>query len=169
MGAAVIASGQIAFWLLAAASLAGAAIVVFVSDVSRMALGLGVFLLSVAGWFLYFGQTFLAMAQLFVYVGGVLVLVLFAIMLVHRPQGGDPSLSSRHDIDVAAVALSIFGILVVSLRTVWSRLTETPLAASANVISTEFLGRYLLQFEAAGLLLLAGLVAVIVIVGGERE
>lgn len=162
-------TGQIAFWLLAAISLAGAVTVVFGRDVTRMALGLGAFLLGVAGWFLYFSQTFLAMAQVFVYVGGVLVLVLFAIMLVHRSEGGDPALESRHDVDVAAVALSVFGIMVVSLRGVWGRLVDTPVAAPVNAISEQFLGRYLVHFEAAGLLLLVALVAALVIVGGERE
>lgn len=162
-------SGQIAFWLLTAASFAGAATVVFTKDVTRMAVGLGAFLLSVAGWFLYFNQTFLAIVQVFVYVGGVLVLILFAIMLVHRSEGGDPTLTSRHDVDVAAVALSIFGIMVVALRTIADRLSETPLPAPVNEISLALLGRYLPHFEAAGLLLLAALVAAVVIMGGERE
>jgi len=165
----VTLSGQIAFWLLTAASFAGAASVVFSKDVSRMAVGLGAFLLSVAGWFLYFNQTFLAVVQVFVYVGGVLVLILFAIMLVHRSEGGDPMLTSRHDVDVAAVALSIFAIMVVVLRSVSNRITESPLPSTVNDISAAFLGRYLPHFEAAGLLLLAALVAAVVIVGGERE
>ncbi|MBU4557274.1 MAG: NADH-quinone oxidoreductase subunit J [Actinobacteria bacterium] len=162
-------SGQLAFWILAALSVAGAATVVFGRDVTRMVLGLGAFLLSVAGWFLFFGQTFLAVAQVFVYVGGVLVLVLFAIMLVHRAEGADPALTSRHDVDIAAVALSVFGIMVVSLRSAWPSMTEGPVPTSTTQVSAQFLGAYLPHLEAAGLLLLAALVAAIVIMGGEGE
>lgn len=162
-------SGSVIFWLLALVSLAGTGTVVFAKDVTRMAVGLGVFLLGVAGWFLYFHQTFLAMAQVFVYVGGVLVLVLFAIMVVHRSEGGDPVLSSRHDLDIATVAVSIFAIMVVALRTVADRLNESPVAASAASLPKALLGTYLPHFEAAGLLLLAALVAAVVISGGERE
>ena len=61
-------------------------------DVMRMALGLGAFLMAVAGFFAYYGFGFLALAELFVYVGGVLVLVLFAIMLVQRSGAGAPVL-----------------------------------------------------------------------------
>jgi NADH:ubiquinone oxidoreductase subunit 6 (subunit J) len=74
------------FWGLSAVALFGALAVVFVRDVMRMALGLGAFLMAVAGFFAYYGFGFLALAELFVYVGGVLVLVLFAIML--RCSGG---------------------------------------------------------------------------------
>ncbi|MDO9108572.1 MAG: NADH-quinone oxidoreductase subunit J [Coriobacteriia bacterium] len=162
-------SGQLAFWVLAAISVLGAATVVFGRDVTRMVLGLGAFLLSVAGWFLFFGQTFLAVAQVFVYVGGVLVLVLFAIMLVHRAEGKDPALTSRHDVDIAAVALSVFGIMVVSLRSVWPRMTEGPVPTSTTQVSEQLLGAYLPHLEAAGLLLLAAMVAAIVIMGGEGE
>lgn len=162
-------SSQVVFWLLAAGSLAGAVTVVFSRDVSRMALGLGAFLLAVAGWFLYFGQTFLAVSQVFVYVGGVLVLVLFAIMLVHRTEGGDPALESRHDIDVITVAVSVFLIMVFSLRSVWPLMTEGPVPSATADVSAQLLGRYLPHFEAAGLLLLAALVAAVVIAGGERE
>lgn len=162
-------TGTVLFWMLAAASFAGAATVVFGRDVTRLALGLGTFLLSVAGWFLYFNQTFLAMAQVFVYVGGVLVLVLFAIMLVHRAEGGDPRLESRHEIDVATVAVSVFAVMVAALWGVTGKLTLAPSPAPVRAISAALLGEYLPHFEAAGLLLLAALVAAVVIMGGERE
>jgi len=83
------------FWALAALALIGALAVVIARDVMRMALGLGAFFLGVAGFFAYYGFGFLALAELFVYVGGVLVLVLFAIMLVHRSPEGGPVLESR--------------------------------------------------------------------------
>ncbi len=103
------------FWLLAAVALIGALAVVFVRDVMRMALGLGAFLLAVAGFFAYYGFGFLALAELFVYVGGVLVLVLFAIMLVHRSGAGAPVLESRVDglavVSAAAVSILLFAML----------------------------------------------------------
>lgn len=173
---------MLAYWALAALSLIGAMTVVFTRDVTRMALGLGTFLLAVAGWFLYFSQVFLAIAQVFVYVGGVLILVLFAIMLVHRPtrarsagtaedagttdEGG---LGTRHDIASVMVAFGVFVLVVMSLRSVWPGMTELPVAAGTGALADVLLGGLLPHFEAAGLLLLAALVAALVIVGGERE
>ena len=164
-------TAQIAFWVLAAVTLGGAATVVVSRDLARMVLGLGAFLLGVAGWFLYFTHAFLAAAQVFVYVGGVLILVLFALMLVHRTEAGRPDLESRHGLDSALVALGVFVLIVQSLRGVWGGMTTVREGASGGLdaLSSLLLGDYLVHFEAVGLLLLAALVAAIVITGGERR
>jgi len=91
------------FWALAGVAVVGALAVVLSREVMRMALGLGAFLLALAGLFAYFGFGFLALAELFVYVGGVLILILFAIMLVHRTGEGRTELVLR-DVTVPAVA-----------------------------------------------------------------
>lgn len=164
-------TGQIAYWVLAVVTLAGAATVVLSRDIARMVLGLGAFLLGVAAWFLYFTHVFLAAAQVFVYVGGVLILVLFALMLVHRTEAGRPELESRHGLDSALVALGVFVLLVQSLRGVWGGMTALSERGAGEVgsLSSLLLGDYLVHFEAAGLLLLVALVAAIVILGGDRE
>lgn len=162
-------STQIAYWALAAIGLTGAVTVVFTRDVARMVLGLGAFLLAVAGWFLYFSQTFLAIAEVFVYVGGVLVLVLFAIMLVQRSEDGSPGLESRHGIDSATAAVGVFVLAFTLLKSIAPSLTGTPQGVSSTALAKMLLGEYLPQFEMAGVLLLAALVAAIVIAGGDDE
>jgi NADH:ubiquinone oxidoreductase subunit 6 (subunit J) len=157
------------FWLLSAVAVIGALAVVFVRDVMRMALGLGAFLMGVAGFFAYYGLGFLALAELFVYVGGVLVLVLFAIMLVQRTGSGAPVLESRVDI-LAVVASAATAVLLFEMvRPLASTFASNPVGSTTSDLSDALLGRLLPQFEAVGLLLLVSLVAVIVIVGGDRE
>jgi NADH:ubiquinone oxidoreductase subunit 6 (subunit J) len=146
-------------------ALVGAAFVVFTRDVMRLALGLGVFLLSVAGLFALFGFGFLALAEIFVYVGGVLVLLLFAIMLVHRSNPGAPSLSSRHHVLALVACLGVFGFLLLFLRPVAPDLVVSP-TGSVDLLGGVLLGRMLPQFELAGVLLLAALVAVVSVSGG---
>jgi NADH-quinone oxidoreductase subunit J len=58
--------------------------VVIVRDVWHSALLLGVSLLSVAVFFVMLQAPFLAAMQVLVYVGGVLILITFAIMLTRR-------------------------------------------------------------------------------------
>ncbi len=106
----------VAFSAAAVLMAAGAAVVALTKDVMRMVIGLGTFLIGVAGMFLFYGQAFLATAQVFVYVGGVLVLMIFAVMVVHRASGGRPVVASRHDIGAAAVAFGVSGMLIMSLR-----------------------------------------------------
>ena len=168
---------QIAFWTLAVLTLAGALGVVLVKDVMRLVISLGTFLLGVAGWFLYFGNVFLAAAQVFIYVGGVLILVLFAIMLVHRSEAGSPELESRHGPDSLLVAIGMLVLVSQALSGVWGgigALREDTGNTLQNLAATLLgsdagPGAYTSQFGAIGLLLLAALVAAIVILGGERK
>jgi len=154
------------FWALAVLAAVGAVAVVFTREVLRLSLGLGAFFLALAGFFAWFGFGFLALAEVFVYVGGVLVLILFAIMLVHRSEAGAPSLESRHDsvAAVAAAGISAFGVMM--LRPFAPGIDST-LGAGVDALGEALLGRMLPQFELAGLLLLAALVAVVSIAGGE--
>jgi len=156
------------FWALALLCWVGALTVILSRDVMRLALGLGVFLLGVAGFFALFGFGFLALAEIFVYVGGVLVLVLFAIMLVHRSTPGAPTLDSRHDLLALVACAGLFGFLLMFLRSI------APDISSASAVGPDALGAVLLgdllpQFEIAGVLLLTALVAVVSISGGDGE
>ncbi|MDZ4169052.1 MAG: NADH-quinone oxidoreductase subunit J [Coriobacteriia bacterium] len=162
MGATVL------FWLLALLAVGGALSVLLTRDVMRLGLGLGAFLLALAGYFAAFGFGFLALAQIFLYVGGVLVLIVFAIMLIHRDQPGSPSLQSRHDPIAAVAAIGISVLLAAVLRPL---VIDGPAAAPSGVdaLGAELLGRMLPQFEVAGLLLLAALVAVVTLTGGDDE
>lgn len=161
---------QIAFAVLSVVSLGSAALVVFTRDVTRLALALGMFFLAIAGWFVYFGHSFLAVSQVFVYVGGVLVLVLFAIMLVHRSEAGSPELESRHAFDAAMVAALVFAVVLIVAREAGPLLGDTLVDAGVpTTVDGVLLGRMLPHFEAAGLLLLAALVAAIVVGSGDDE
>lgn len=75
---------SIAFALFAAVTLGSALGVVLVRDVWHSALLLGVSLLSVAVHFVMQQAPFVAAMQVLVYVGGVLILITFAIMLTRR-------------------------------------------------------------------------------------
>lgn len=156
------------FWAIAAIAFAGALAVVMTREVMRLALGLGAFLLAVAGFFAWFGFGFLALAQIFVYVGGVLVLVLFAIMLVHRPDPGSPELESRHDLLAGIACLGIFSFLFVMVRPAVGPLRPAS-GGGPDALGSVLLGDMLPHFELAGVLLLAALVAVVAVSGGEEE
>lgn len=166
---AELSTSSIAFWMLSGASIASAAVVVFTRDVMRLAIGLGVFFLTIAGWYLYFTHAFLAVAQVFLYAGGVLVLVLFAIMFLRRSNEGAPILESRHSIDSIVISAGIGFLVVMSLR------GQVPIALPREVVPTTtdiaevLLGPMLPHLAAISLLLLVGVVSVLVVFGGERE
>ena len=76
----------IAFVLFAAVTIASSWGVVLVRDVWHSALLLGVALLSVAVHYLMLRAEFVAAMQILVYVGGVLILITFAVMLTRKDE-----------------------------------------------------------------------------------
>jgi NADH-quinone oxidoreductase subunit J len=84
---AVVPYETLAFLLFALLTVGASLGVVLVRDVWHSALLLGVALLSVAVHYVMLRAEFLAAMQVLVYVGGVLILITFAVMLVRR----DPS------------------------------------------------------------------------------
>lgn len=156
------------FWLLTVVGILGAATVVFTHEVMRMALGLGAMLLALAGFFAYYGFGFLALAEVFVYVGGVLILVLFAIMLLHRGAVGRPELESRNRPLAVIAALSLSSLIAVMLRPSVVVLTAATPTGGPGALSALLLGPMLPVFEAAGALLLIALIAVVAVGGSER-
>lgn len=76
----------LAFALFALVTVASSIGVVLVRDVWHAALLLGVALLSVAGHYVMLQAEFLAVIQVLVYVGGVLILITFAVMLTESEE-----------------------------------------------------------------------------------
>ncbi|WP_134672094.1 NADH-quinone oxidoreductase subunit J [Halorussus marinus] len=75
---------MLAFGLFALVTVASSLGVVLVRDVWHSALLLGVALLSVAVHYVMLEAEFLAAMQVLVYVGGVLILITFAVMLTRQ-------------------------------------------------------------------------------------
>ncbi|QFU83076.1 NADH-quinone oxidoreductase subunit J [Natronorubrum aibiense] len=76
----------IAFAAFAFVTLASALGMVLFRDPWHSALMLGVALLSIAVHYVMLAAEFVAMMQVLVYVGGVLVLITFAVMLTQRDE-----------------------------------------------------------------------------------
>lgn len=82
-----VAPVELAAFLLFALVTVGSSLgVVLVRDVWHSALLLGVALTSVAVHYVMLRAEFLAVIQILVYVGGVLILITFAVMLVRQDE-----------------------------------------------------------------------------------
>lgn len=150
-------------------SVVGAILAVTLREVLRVMISLGAFLFGVAAMYAHLGYGFLAVAQVFVYVGGVLVLMVFAVMTARPANSERPALVSRHDPGSAAVAAGVGGILFLAMRPAFSD-PAVAVSRKSSDLAAELLGPRLVAFEAAGVFLLAALVAVAVILkGGEQR
>lgn len=72
------------FYILAAAAVSGAVAVATSRNIVRSAFALLAVLFSAAALYAVMKADFIAAAQVLIYVGGILVLIIFAVMLTHR-------------------------------------------------------------------------------------
>ncbi len=159
---------DIVFLVLSLFTIASACVVAF----SRKIVYSGFALLGtfggVAGLYVMLSSDFVATSQVLIYVGGILILILFAIMLTNRV--GDVSLSNLSINYKAAVPIiGTFFIYVASL--LWDGVWKTvPTPGSESLVrkmGTAFLGEYLLPFEVISILLVLALIGSLVIVRRE--
>ncbi|ODS42073.1 MAG: hypothetical protein MSIBF_01650 [Candidatus Altiarchaeales archaeon IMC4] len=73
-----------AFLTVAAVAVAMALGVVFTGRILHAALFLAGFFLTISALYIMLGSPFLAATQILVYVGGVMIMIIFAVMLTRR-------------------------------------------------------------------------------------
>ena len=72
------------FYLIAIITVGSAVVVAFSRNIIYSAFSLLGTFAGVAGLYVFLGADFVAAVQVLIYVGGILVLILFAVMLTHR-------------------------------------------------------------------------------------
>jgi NAD(P)H-quinone oxidoreductase subunit 6 len=156
------------FYGFAAATLVGAGAVAFSRNIIHTAIGLLVALLGVGAIYVFLSADFVAITQLLVYIGGVLVLVLFAVMLTSKI--GDVNISNTsfgRGGGFGLLAAIVPVLTLVAVRGPWDEKVPGPLAPTTAAIGNEFLTRWLLPFELASLVLLATLIGAVVMARRE--
>jgi NADH-quinone oxidoreductase subunit J len=166
----------IAFYLMAAVTLASALAVVSSKNPVHSVLFLIAAFFSAAGLFVLLGAEFLAMLLVVVYVGAVAVLFLFVVMMLDVDfaslrQGFARYMPLGGLIAGGLAAEMVFVSTTVATRGA-ARLNDIPMAAGAgaapNVTNAEAIGRvlythYVYFFQAAGMVLLVAMIGAIVL------
>ena len=156
------------FYLVAAITVGSAAMVAFSRNIIHSAFSLLGTFAGVAGLYVFLGADFVAGVQVLVYVGGILVLILFAVMLTHRITDVQITNRAAGRIPALVVVAILFALLVQSIgETPWAKAKEVVYRATAGSIGDLFLGDYLLPFELASLVLLAALIGAVVLARQE--
>ncbi len=160
---------DVLFYVVAALTVAGAAGVALSRNILYSAIGLLMALLGVGALYVFLSADFLAVTQLLIYIGGVLVLILFAVMLTSRITEVNVSNSSFGLFGGILLAVAVAPVLVaVVTLTPWrARLAPAAVLSTTKDIGDAFLTTWLLPFEVASLVLLATLVGAIVIARKE--
>jgi NADH:ubiquinone oxidoreductase subunit 6 (subunit J) len=150
------------FAVLAVVLVGSALAVVLTKNLFHSVLWLALALTGTAGIFLTLDAEFLAAVQLLLYAGGVITIVVFAIVVTERLVGERLSHTSRGLGKGAVVACALAAIVVNVIR-------HTPLAIErpaltddlTRLFGTTVMTDFVLAFELLGVLLLTSLVGAI--------
>ncbi len=166
----------LSFALLAVGVLGPAVCVVFSRNIVHSALWLLPCLVSVAGLFVLLGAELLAGIQLLVYCGGIVVLILFAVMLTYGV--GDPDVRAYNlQLWWGLLAAAIFGVLVsfMAAAQVWPAQPKPLPSDVTGRLADALLGPqgagsgYVFAFEVASVILLVAMVGALVVARGEPK
>jgi NAD(P)H-quinone oxidoreductase subunit 6 len=152
------------FYLVALLTVGSAFIVAFSRNIIYSAFSLLGTFAGVAGIYVFLGADFVAGVQLLIYVGGILVLILFAVMLTHRIT--DVEITNRAAGRIPALIITglfIYLLIQTVRETPWVKVKEIVYQPTTAKIGDLFLESYLLPFELASLVLLAALIGAVVL------
>lgn len=155
----------LAFGLIAVALLGAAVMVVSSRDLVRGVLWLAVALLTTAVAYVVLHADFLAAAQVLLYTGGVVTLMLFAVMLTRRLSGARVEVvRGQGGARGPIVAVLLFALLATTLVRA-PPLVGAPVPSPTDTqgLGALFLTELVLPFELLGMLLLAAMVGAIVL------
>jgi NADH-quinone oxidoreductase subunit J len=150
----------IGFWALAAMLVGSALAVVLTRNLFHSVLWLALSLVGTAGIFLLLDAEFLAAVQVLLYAGGVITVVVFAIVVTEKLVGERISHTSKRLAGGTIVAAGIFGMVASVIQRAGMDIARPEMTGDATrLIGMSLLTKFVLPFELLGVLLLAGLIA----------
>lgn len=159
----------IAFYVLAAITLASGVVVVGSPNIVHSAVALIPAFLGVTGVYILLGAEFVAGVQVLIYAGAITVLILFVIMLTEGGTGlRIPQRNEQERIGVAVAAAVAVMVIVGVTRTAWRTAAGALPAYTPGAIGQSFLGTNLLVFEGTSIVLLVSLIGAIIIARKEE-
>jgi NADH-quinone oxidoreductase subunit J len=152
----------LAFWSLAVVLVGSALAVVLSRNLFHSVLWLALALTGTAGVFLLLEAEFLAAVQLLLYAGGVITIVVFAIVVTERLVGERISQTNRRITAGAVTSLAFMALVVNTISRQSLPATSQPLPADlTRTLGEAVLTRFVLPFELLGVLMLAAMLGAI--------
>ena len=152
----------IAFWSLAVVLVGSALAVVLSKNLFHSVLWLALALTGTAGVFLLLEAEFLAAVQLLLYAGGIVTIVVFAIVVTERLVGERITQTNRRITAGAVTSLALIALVVNAILRQPLPATREPLMTDlTRTIGESVLTRFVLPFELLGVLMLAAMLGAV--------
>lgn len=163
---------RIIFYILALSMIAFAIAAVSSRRMLRSVIYLLFVLVGIAGIFFLIDYNFLAAIQLTVYAGGIVVLIIFSVLLVHHIELKLEMAKPSRQIITAIACLIGIGVFLTTIyshqfNVVENNITTTTADIGSKLLSYEA-GGFILPFEVISVILLAAMIGAIVIAKGKN-
>jgi NADH:ubiquinone oxidoreductase subunit 6 (subunit J) len=170
------------FWVLTVVILVSAIGVVTARNLIHAALLLALSFIGVAGIFVLLNAEFLAAVQVLVYAGGIVTLIVFAIMLSERITGRRAVTQNRQSI--TALGVSVVMALVMLMILLYNQegyyvgpwrwwvtpdRNEFPSIGNTVLIGRSLMSTYTLAFWIASVILMIAMVGALILAKGEER
>jgi len=163
---------QIIFYILALIMIVFAIASVTSKKMLRSVIYLLFVLCGIAGIYFLIDYNFLAAIQLTVYAGGIIVLIIFSVVLVHHIEMELELAKKSKQILVGLACLVGLGIFLTTIYAHPFNVVENSVTTSTEDIGFGLLsyetGGFILPFEVISVLLLASMIGAIVIAKGKK-
>jgi len=156
------------FYFLAAFTVWAAAVVVLGKNIVRAAVALIFSFCGMAALYVLLDAEFLAAVQVLIYVGGITILLLFAIMLTSRISATTARvINDQAFLSGIAVVGLLAGLIYASISGIGTIAGPPRLPETAPFLGRALLTTYALPFEVVSVLLLAAMVGAIILARKE--
>lgn len=163
---------KIIFYILALIMIVCAIAAVSSRQMLRSVIYLLFVLIGIAGIYFLIDYNFLAAVQLTVYAGGIIVLVIFSVLLIHHIEMELEMAKLSKKILSAIVCLIGLGLFLATIYSTNFTVIENSKSTTVKDIGLGLLsydaGGYILPFEVISILLLAAMIGAIIIGKGEK-
>ncbi|WP_242203974.1 NADH-quinone oxidoreductase subunit J family protein [Aestuariivivens insulae] len=163
---------RILFYILALMMISFAIAAVSSRKMLRSVIYLLFVLMGVAGIFFLIDYNFLAAIQLTVYAGGIIVLIIFSVLLVHHIELKLEMAKPKRQIVTAIACLLGIGVFLKTMYSYDFKVIENHVTTTTSDIGAKLLsydaGGFILPFEVISVLLLAAMIGAIIIAKGKK-
>lgn len=163
---------KIVFYILAIIMIVGAIASVSSRKMLRSVVYLLFVLVGIAGIYFLIDYNFLAAVQLTVYAGGIIVLVIFSVLLVHHIEMELEMAKLSKKILTGLLCLIGLGIFLFTIYTYDFKVVENYKTTTVTDIGMGLLsyeaGGFILPFEVISILLLAAMIGAIIVGKGDK-
>jgi NAD(P)H-quinone oxidoreductase subunit 6 len=170
------------FFMLSFVTIASAIGVVVARNLVHAAMLLALCFVAVAGIFILLNAEFLAAVQVLVYAGGVVTLIIFAIMLSENITGEKAVVHNRQSVTALGISVMMAIVMVAILLydqngyfvgpTRWAlppERNEFPTSANTLLIGRSLMSTYTLAFWIASIILTVAMIGALILAKAEKS